>query len=133
MDFSTKDALGHAKGLGSAHEGTRHWWHQRVTAIALIPLTLWFVSSLIPLLGEEREVIIAWLGHPLPAVFLGALMLFGLYHGSLGIQVIIEDYIHCEWRKLTMIWAVRFLSAILGGLSSVSILIMVFIHFTGTN
>ena len=133
MTFSTKGAVGRAKGLGSAHEGTKHWWLQRVTAVALLPLTLWFVVSLSAVIGKEREVIISWFGDPLSAIALSAYLVLGLYHAVLGLQVVIEDYVHCEWRKLMAIWFVRFLGFFLGSLAVVSAMVMVLIRFMGTN
>ena len=133
MSFSTKAPLGRAKGLGSAHTGTQHWWLQRITAIALLPLTLWFVVSLSALAGQERENVIAWFGDPLSAIALSALVLVGIYHGVLGLQVIIEDYVHCEWRKLFMLWFVRFFGFFLAALGVVSALVMVLIRFMGTD
>ena len=133
MSFSTKGAVGRAKGLGSAHEGTKHWWLQRITAVALLPLTIWFVVSLSSLAGQEREIVIAWFGDPLSAIALSALVLVGIYHAVLGLQVIIEDYVHCEGWKLCTIWFVRFFGLFLGALGFVSAIVMVLIRFMGTD
>ena len=133
MTFSTKGPVGRAKGLGSAHEGTTHWWLQRVTAVALLPLTLWFVMSIAAVAGKEREVVISWFGDPLSAIALSTLMVAGIYHAVLGIQVVIEDYVSCEWRKLLFIWIVRFLGFFLSALAVVSTLVMVLIRFMGTD
>lgn len=132
-EFSTKSPLGRVKGLGASHEGTHHWWLQRVTAVALIPFTIWLVFSLASLAGAEREVVIMWFGHPLAALALAGSSLTALYHALLGTQVIIEDYVHTEWVRLVSLWAVKFLTILLMGLILVSIIIMVYIRFMGSN
>ena len=84
----------HARGLGSAKAGTSHWWAQRVTAVALIPLSLWFVVSVLGLVHADYVVVITWLHAPWTAVLL-SLFLFALfYHAYLGVQVVVEDYVH---------------------------------------
>jgi len=92
--------LAKAKGLGSAHEGVHHWMHQRLTAIANIPLVLWFVWSVVHLNGADYETFTAWLGQPIHAVLMILLILSVFYHAVLGAQVIVEDYIQCKWFKL---------------------------------
>lgn len=132
-DFSTKSPLGRAKGLGASHEGTQHWWMQRITSIALIPLVFWLVFSVAAVVGHEREVVIANFGHPITALALVATISVGLYHALLGVQVVIEDYIHSDGLRLITLWAMRFLMAALAGLSFVSIIIMVYSHLTRMN
>jgi len=92
--------LAKAKGLGSAHEGVHHWMHQRLTAIANIPLVLWFVWSVVHLNGADYETFTGWLGQPINAVLMILLILSVFYHAVLGAQVIVEDYIQCKWFKL---------------------------------
>ena len=83
-----------SSGLGSAQEGVTPWWIERVTAVALVPLTLWFVASLIALTGSDYAKFVRWLRRPL-AAFLVILLLIALFtHLALGLQVVIEDYIH---------------------------------------
>lgn len=127
--FSTKAPVGRVKGLGSAHEGTKHWWMQRITAIVLVPLTMWLVVTLMSVAGKEREEVIICFSHPLTAIALGAVILGGIYHGLLGIQVILEDYVHTEWLRIFLLWSCRLLGCLLLGLSIVSIIIMVFHRF----
>lgn len=81
-------------GLGSAKEGVSHWWAQRLTAVALIPLVIWYVISLVSLVGADRDRVVEWLGSPFVAI--ASLLLIGavVHHGQLGIQVVIEDYVH---------------------------------------
>ena len=108
MNFRTP--LARVRGLGSAKSGTHHWWMQRLTAIALVPLSLWFVASLIVVVTAEHAVVIAWLHSPLVAILCCTLIVAIFYHGQLGVQVVVEDYIHTEWLKI--------LSIVVGKLSS---------------
>ena len=84
--------LARARGLGSAKEGVHHWWAQRLTAIALIPLVVWFAISLVMLSGADYAVVRAWIGSPLVMVLLILTIGIGLHHGQLGMQVVWEDY-----------------------------------------
>lgn len=102
-DQDLRSPLGRALGLGSAKAGVAHWWAQRVTAVALIPLVLWFVAALVALTGADRSMVVAWLREPFPAIVTVLLLIAGLYHMSLGIQVVIEDYIHNEATKISAI------------------------------
>jgi succinate dehydrogenase / fumarate reductase membrane anchor subunit len=104
-----RSPLGRVLGLGSAKEGVEHWWMQRVTAVALVPLTLWFVVVVIELIGADRQTLIAWMHNPVPAMLMILLLVATFYHLSLGLQVVIEDYVHGEGLKLTAIIALRLL------------------------
>jgi succinate dehydrogenase / fumarate reductase membrane anchor subunit len=95
-----RSPLGRVIGLGSAKEGVEHWWAQRVTAVALVVLLLWFVASIISLAGANRAAVAAWLHSPLPAILTILLLIAGFYHMALGIQVVVEDYVHDEWVKI---------------------------------
>lgn len=110
--------LARARGLGSAHAGLHHWWMQRLTAIALVPLVVWFAVSLVMMSGADYGVVRAWIGSPFVTVLLILTIVVGLHHGQLGLQVVIEDYIHGEGRKLALILLVRFV-AVLSGLAAV--------------
>ena len=114
--------LARARGLGSARDGLHHWWAQRLTAIALIPLVVWFAISLVMLSGADYEVARAWIGSPLVMVLLILTITVGLHHGQLGLQVVIEDYVHGDGWKLALIVAVRFVAVIFGLAAVVSIL-----------
>jgi len=100
-DDRLRSPLGRALGLGSAKEGVTHWWVQRVTAVALVPLALWFVASVVALAGADRAAVVAWLHAPLAAILMVLLLIALFYHWALGLQVVIEDYIHTEWRKIS--------------------------------
>jgi succinate dehydrogenase / fumarate reductase, membrane anchor subunit len=99
--------LARARGLGSAHHGTGHWIVQRVTAIALIPLVLWLAWSVITLAGADYDTFTAWLAWPLNAVGMILFIIASFYHAALGLQVIIEDYVHCECLKIAKLLAVN--------------------------
>ena len=102
-----RSPLGRAVGLGSAKEGVEHWWLQRITAVALVPLSLWFVIAIIRLVGADGDSVRDWVGNPLPAILLVLLLIATFYHASLGLQVVIEDYIHTELTKLALVVIVR--------------------------
>ena len=105
--------LARARGLGSAKEGVHHWWAQRLTAIALIPLVVWFAISLVMLSGAEFNVVRAWIGSPLVMVMLILTIGIGLHHGQLGMQVVWEDYTEGAFR-VVMIVLTKFLAVLFG-------------------
>lgn len=88
--------LARVKGSGSARSGVHHWWMQRLTAIALVPLTIWFVGAMLGLTAGDQPTLAvrAWLAEPLNGVLLLSWVTAMIYHGQLGMQVIIEDYVH---------------------------------------
>lgn len=92
--------LGRARGLGSAKEGVEHWYAQRITAIANIPLILWLVYSVVDLRGASHAEFTSWLAEPLNAILMILTVISVFYHAKLGAQVITEDYIHCEAMKM---------------------------------
>ena len=102
-----RSSLGRAVGLGSAKEGVEHWWAQRVTALALVPLSLWFVAAIVELAGADRAAFVEWVRHPIPAVLLVLLLVAVFYHAALGLQVVIEDYIENLALRLALIIVMR--------------------------
>jgi succinate dehydrogenase membrane anchor subunit len=102
-----RSPLGRARGLGSAREGVEHWWMQRVTAAALIPLTLWFVVSLIALTGSDYNAFIAWLEAPFVAILMVLVLVALFHHMALGLQVVVEDYVHSDRAKIPTVVAIR--------------------------
>jgi succinate dehydrogenase / fumarate reductase, membrane anchor subunit len=116
--------LARAIGLGSAKEGVEHWWVQRVTAVALVPLALWFVIAVIGLVGADRAAVIAWVKSPMPAVFLILLLVATFYHTALGLQVVIEDYVHGEGLRLGTLMVMRFLCIVLALRGVIAVLMM---------
>ena len=91
--MSMRTPLARARGLGPAREGAHHWWMQRVSAAALVPLGAWFAWSAVGLAGAGHAAFAAWMARPLPATLLALLMGAGLYHGWLGFRVVVEDYV----------------------------------------
>lgn len=121
-----RSMLGRARGLGSAKSGTAHWWAQRVTAMALVPLALWFLASIIGLLGAPRGAVAAWAASPVTATLLVAMVATLFHHLHLGVQVVIEDYIHAERPRLAWLLAARGVIGLLALASVVSILKLAF-------
>ena len=118
--------LGRVRGLGSAKEGVNHWWGQRLTAIAMVPLFVWFAFSLVALAGAPYATVVAWIRSPVSAVLLIALLAAVFYHLALGVQVVIEDYVHTEWRKLALIIIVKLASALAALVGVLSVLRIAF-------
>ena len=117
-----RSPLGRAIGLGSAKEGVEHWLLQRVTAIALAPLVLWFVIAVIQLVGADFDTMQAWVGRPLPAILLVLLLIATFYHAALGLQVVIEDYIRGELARLGLVIVTRLACIALAVAGIVSVL-----------
>jgi len=109
MTRQMRSPLGRVLGLGSAKEGVEHWWRQRTTALLLVPLVLWFVIAVIGLVGADRAALIAWMHNPMSAVLMILLIVATFYHAALGLQVVIEDYIHGEVAKLATLLVMRLL------------------------
>ena len=106
--MSLRTPLYAVKGLGSAKEGAHHWWVQRLTSIALVPLMLWFVISLALLGNLNYESAVAWVQSPFVAVGLSLLVVVMFYHVQLGVQLIIEDYVHGKAALLTLLVVTKF-------------------------
>jgi succinate dehydrogenase / fumarate reductase membrane anchor subunit len=106
--MSIQTPLGRVRGHGSAKSGTQHFWYQRLTAVALVPLTLWFVWSVVRYTGAPYEQVIAFLSDPVSAVAMAMFILVGLLHMLLGVKVVIEDYIHRESTKIALLVLVHF-------------------------
>lgn len=113
--------LAAARGLGSAKEGVEHWWKQRLTALALTPLLLWFGFSVALMGTADYYTVVDWLAHPVNAVLMILVLAVGFWHGVLGLQVVIEDYVATEWKKLTLIIVIQFAAVLLalGGIFAV--------------
>lgn len=102
-----RSPLARARGLGSAREGLNDWWRQRVTAIALIPLGFWFAFCLALLPSASYQEIVTWIRAPWNTILLLSFTLIVFYHTILGLQVIIEDYVHVDWMKIVGIVSVK--------------------------
>ena len=110
---SMRTPLARVRGLGTAKDGVHHWWMQRLTAVALVPLVLWFVVSVAGLAGMSYAQAIDWIASPWVSVFLVLLIVATFYHAQLGVQVVIEDYVHNEPVKLAALVALKFAAIIL--------------------
>ena len=106
--MSLQSPLGKVRGLGSAKEGVAHWWAQRMTAVALVPLLIWFVASICVMTGAYYDAFRDWIATPLVSVLLVLLAIAVFHHAQLGLQVVIEDYVHAEWLKIASIALVKF-------------------------
>ena len=126
--MSMETPLGRVRGLGSAKSGLDHWWHQRLTALALIPLTVWFAVSLIVIASGTYQQATDWIKDPIVAGLMILMLAAGYYHLKLGMQVIIEDYIHSEWLKITSLVVMTFWCI---ALSLASIMAVVWIWLGG--
>ena len=124
--MSLRSPLGRVRGLGAAREGVGHWWAQRLTALALIPLTLWFVGAVATLTGAGHEAVAGWIGSPVVAGLLILLIVATFYHAYLGLQVVIEDYLHHEGRKLALLLLVKASVILLGLIGVLSVLMLLF-------
>ena len=124
--MSLRSPLARARGLGSAKSGVEHWWAQRLTAAALVPLAVWFVIALLAHVGGGHEAAVAWIGHPVTAVLLVLLVVATFHHAQLGLQVVIEDYVHTEWLKVGAIAALKGVAVVLALIGIFSVLKIAF-------
>jgi len=120
--MSLRSPLSQAVGLGSAKHGFSHWWWQRVTAIALIPLCIWFVYSVVCLIGSDHATASAWLSNPINATIMLLFVLTALFHGQTGLQVVLEDYVHTKWLNLSCLLFIKFASVVMAVLAIISVL-----------
>lgn len=102
--MSYRSPIGRVRGLGSAKEGTAHWWGQRLTSLALVPLILWFVFSVALMAGADHATFVEWVRSPIVAGLLILLLLVGFKHSHQGMQVVIEDYISAEGAKIATLF-----------------------------
>lgn len=112
--MSLRNPLAKARGLGSAKDGTAHWWAQRVSAIALVPLVLYVLYLLVSLAGADYASVRTSIAQPVNAVLLILFIGTAFWHARLGLQVVIEDYFHVRWLEITLTIAVKFIYVVLG-------------------
>jgi len=121
-----RSQLGRVRGLGAARGGTAQWWAERLTSVALVPLTLWFVLAAMHLSGLPRAGVAHWAANPINAALLVALVITTFHHMQLGLQVVVDDYIHTESVRLSVILLVKGASALLGLIALVAVLKLAF-------
>ncbi len=114
MNHRYRNPLSVARGLGSSKDGLGHWWKQRLTSVALVPLVLWFVVSMITLAGQDRAHVLSWMHSPFHAVVFSLFLTIGLYHANLGLQKIYEDYVQARWLQLSSSITTHFAAVLLG-------------------
>jgi succinate dehydrogenase / fumarate reductase membrane anchor subunit len=112
--------------MGAARTGTGHWWAQRVTAMALVLLSVWFIFSALHLAGQPRAAVLAWAGGPVTATLLLALVLATFHHMQLGLQVVIEDYVHVEKARLVSLLLMKAVVALLALTAVIAVLKLAF-------
>jgi len=120
--MSIRTPLARVRGLGAAKDGTHHWWLQRVTAVILIPLILWFVISLLSVSRADYAAFQQWLSNPIRAGLMVTLLVAMFYHASLGMQVIYEDYVRPEGAKIAALLVTQFILFLLGAISVIAVL-----------
>jgi succinate dehydrogenase / fumarate reductase membrane anchor subunit len=105
---SLETPLHKVRGLGASHSGTGHFWRQRITAVALVPLGLWFVFAILGLIDTNEVVILSFLSQPWNALLMAAFAAIMLYHMALGLQVVVDDYVHGPGMKIFLLLLIRF-------------------------
>jgi len=124
--MSLRSPLGRVLGAGSAKDGTAHWWAERVSSVALIPLTLWLLFSLLTLPALDYETVRTWLALPISSFLALLTITVMVYHSFLGTSVVVEDYVHGTGTKVVSLLLLRFLHVLVGGASLFAILRVAF-------
>jgi succinate dehydrogenase / fumarate reductase membrane anchor subunit len=120
--MSLRAPLGHVRGLGSAKRGTEHFWQQRITAVLLAPLAVWVIAALVRLDLADYGAVVTWLREPINTLLLLLLITAACHHAQLGMQVVIEDYVHDKGQKIAGLVLVKFLALIVALASALGIL-----------
>ncbi|TNE32484.1 MAG: succinate dehydrogenase, hydrophobic membrane anchor protein [Alphaproteobacteria bacterium] len=118
--------LAKARGLGAAKSGYHHWWMQRVTALALVPLSLWLLLHLPRIFADTYTDALTWMAHPWNSLSLLLFLWMAFYHAVLGLEVVIEDYIHCKVGKPFMLLLTRFVFGLAGIMAGYAVLLINF-------
>ena len=123
--MSLRSPLGKVLGTGSAKEGVHHWWLQRLTSIALVPLTIWFVVSLLSLGSFEHVAVITWMARSWTALLLVLFIVVATWHSQLGVRVVVEDYVHGGSKTLTLV-LITFIHAVVAAAGIFAVLKVAF-------
>jgi succinate dehydrogenase / fumarate reductase, membrane anchor subunit len=123
--MSLRSPLGKVLGTGSAKEGVHHWWLQRLTSIALVPLTIWFVVSLLSLPSFEHVTVVSWMAQSWTALLLILFILVATRHSQLGVRVVVEDYVHGGSKTLTLV-LITFIHAVVAAAGIFAVLKVAF-------
>ena len=123
--MSLRSPLGKVLGTGSAKEGVQHWWLQRLTSIALVPLTIWFVVSLLSLPSFEHVTVVSWMAQESTALLLILFILVATWHSQLGVRVVVEDYVHGGSKTLTLV-LITFIHAVVAAAGIFAVLKVAF-------
>jgi succinate dehydrogenase / fumarate reductase membrane anchor subunit len=123
--MSLRSPLGKVLGTGSAKEGVHHWWLQRLTSIALIPLSIWFVVSLLSLPTLDHVAVVAWMAGSWTALFLVLFILAATWHSQLGVRVVVEDYVHGGSKTLLLV-LITFIHAVVAAAGIFAVLKVAF-------
>jgi succinate dehydrogenase / fumarate reductase membrane anchor subunit len=119
-----RSQLGRVRGLGAAKSGAGTWWAERLTSIALVPLTLWFIWSVLHLVGASHDDLLNWIADPVRIVLLISLLIATFHHMQLGLTVVIEDYVHVEWVRLVLLLVTKAICFVFALAGIVSVLKM---------
>jgi succinate dehydrogenase / fumarate reductase membrane anchor subunit len=123
---SLRTPLRRVLGAGSAKEGVHHWWQQRLTSVALVPLAIWFVVSLLTLPSFDHAIVAAWMGQGATALLLILLVLVATWHSQLGVRVVVEDYVPAPGARMVTLTLLTFLHAVLGAAGVFAVLKVAF-------
>jgi len=124
--MSLRSPLGRVLGAGAAHDGVRHWWRQRLTSIALVPLTVWFVVSILALPSLGYATLVAWMSQSSTALLLILLVLNAAWHSQLGVRVVVEDYVHGTGARTLLLVLIGFAHVLLAAAGVFAILKVAF-------
>jgi succinate dehydrogenase / fumarate reductase, membrane anchor subunit len=120
--MTLRSPLRRVLGMGAAKEGVHHWWHQRLTSIALVPLSMWFVVSLLALPGYDHATLSAWMSHSSTALLLALFVLLAAWHSQLGVRVVVEDYVHGNGSRTLLLVLSSFAHVLLAGAGLLAVL-----------
>ncbi len=120
--MSLTTPLSRARGTGSARHGVSHWWLERLLAIGLIPLVLWFCFSVASLVGADHAAVTEWIASPFNTMMLILLIYAGYRHGQMGLQLVIQDYVQLKWLQMILVIGLQFFMAGLGVATVVAVL-----------